>query len=102
MDVSETYPKLSFVFKKQTHRRYHAIKFNEDIDDFVIKNVSETRAFFKIESLRLAFTRISSEQLYCIVTLNIHGALSVRLMHEGKTFLAESLIMCQEESDSDE
>ena len=72
------------------------MKFNDNMEDFVIKHISENNVFFTIESLRLAFTRITSDQLLCIVTLNNEGALSVKLMHEGKTFLTESLILCQE------
>lgn len=97
MKVSENYPKLSFVFQKPSHKRYHAVKFNDNMEDFVIKHISENNVLFTIESLRLAFTRITSDQLLCIVTLNNEGALSVKLMHEGKTFLTESLILCQEE-----
>ena len=102
MKVSENYPKLSFVFKKDSHKRYHALKFNDNMEDFVIKHISENQVFFTMESLRLAFTRITSDQLLCIVTLNIQGALSVRLMHESKSFLAESLINCQEEDSNNE
>lgn len=97
MRVSENYPKLSFVFQKQSHKRHHAVKFNDNMEDFVIKHISENNVFFTIESLRLAFTRITSDQLLCIVTLNNEGALSVKLMHESKHFLTESLILCQEE-----
>ena len=68
----------------------------------MIKQISESKAFFKVESLRLAFNRISSDQLLCIVTLNIQGALSIRLMHESKSFLAESLINCLEEDQSED
>ena len=103
MEVSETYPKLQFVYRQPSHRRHHAIKFNEDIEEFVIKHKSESKAFFKIESLRLAFTRMTSDQLICIVTLNTQGALSIKLMNDNstKTFLAESLILCQEDADSE-
>ena len=101
MKVSENYPKLSFVFQKASHKRYHALKFNDNMEDFVIKHISENQVFFTIDSLRLAFTRITSDQLLCIVTLNNEGALSVKLMHEGKTFLTESLILCQDEGNED-
>ena len=73
------------------------MKFNENMEDFVIKHISENSVLFTIESLRQAFTRITSDQLLCIVTLNNEGALSVKLMHESKLFLAESLILCQED-----
>ena len=49
--------------------------------------------------MRLAFSRITSDILLCIVTLNNDGALSVKLMHEEKLFLAESLILRQEDED---
>lgn len=100
MQVSETYPKLSFVFQKPSHQRQHSVKFNEEVDDFVIKQTSENTVHFTIESLRLAFSRISSDSLICIVTLNNEGALSVKLMHEAKIFLTESLILSQEEDQS--
>ena len=41
MKVSENYPKLSFVFQKASHKRYHALKFNDNMEDFVIKHISE-------------------------------------------------------------
>ena len=93
MRVSEQQPNLAFVFKKDSHKRYHEVKFNAELDDFVIKHISENTAVFTIESLRLAFSRITSDALLCIVTLNNEGALSVKLMHEAKLFLAESLIL---------
>lgn len=61
MKVSESYPKLQFVFKKASHKRYHAVKFNENMEDVVFKHVSESNVLFTIESLRLAFMRISSD-----------------------------------------
>lgn len=64
------------------------------MEDFVIKHNSEQSVYYTIESLRLAFTRITSDQLLCIVTLNNEGALSVKLMHESKHFLTESLLLC--------
>ena len=73
IETSETYPKLQFVHRKATHGRFHAVKFNDDVDEFVIKMISEQRAYFTVESLRLAFTRISSETLACIFTLNELG-----------------------------
>ena len=87
------------MFQKPNHRRHHSIKFNENIDDFVIKHINEGKALFTVESMRLAFSRITSDLLLCIVTLNNDGALSVKLMHEDKLFLAESLILAQEEPD---
>ena len=99
--VSETSPKLSFVFQHPQNNRYHAVKFNDNMEGFVIQHISEQQVLFRIESLRLAFTRITSDQLLCIVTLNNEGALSVRLMYEDKAFMTESLILCQEEGDSE-
>ena len=93
IETSETYPKLQFVYRKGTQSRFHAVKFNDEIDEFLVKKIQESKAFFTVESLRLAFTRISSEQLICIFTLNVHGSLSVKLMHDTQTFLAESLIL---------
>jgi len=102
MKVSENYPKLSFVFERSSHQRYHAVKFNDTMEDFVVKHVSEQSVLFTIESLRLAFTRITSDSLLCIVTLNNEGALSVKLMHENKTYLTESLLLCQEDDNEDD
>ena len=82
MQVSPNYPKVQFVFRQPQRQRYHAVKFNEEVEDFVVKQISESKAFFKIESLRLAFTRMTSDQLLCIVTLNTEGALSVKLMQD--------------------
>jgi len=58
------------------------VKFNSDIDDLVYKKLSETAALYTIESLRLAFSRISRDNLLCIVCLNSDGYLSVKHMHE--------------------
>ena len=41
MRVSETYPKLQFVFERESHKRHHAVKFNDNMEDFVIKHISE-------------------------------------------------------------
>ena len=65
----------------------------------MIKHISDGKALFTVESMRLAFSRITSDLLLCIVTLNNDHALSVKLMHEEKLFLAESLILAQEEAD---
>lgn len=65
----------------------------------MIKHISDGKALFTVESMRLAFSRITSDLLLCIVTLNNDRALSVKLMHEEKLFLAESLILAQEEDD---
>ena len=101
LQTSEKFPKLSFVFSKPNHARYHAVKFNDNIEDFVVKHISDAKASFTVESMRLAFSRITSDSLLCIVTLNNDGALSVKLMHEEKLFLAESIILRQEDSDDD-
>ena len=100
LQTSEKFPKLSFIFSKPNHARYHAVKFNDNIDDFVIKHIEDAKAAFTVESMRLAFSRITSDLLLCIVTLNNDGALSVKLMHEEKLFLAESLILMQEDDES--
>ena len=81
IETNETYPKLQIVYRSESQRRYHAVNFRDDIEDFVIKKISENKMYFKIESLRLAFTRISEDQILCVVTLNIQGALSVKLMN---------------------
>ena len=79
METSESFPKLSFVYDKPNHKRHHSVKFNENIDDFVVKHISEGRALFTVESMRLAFSRITSDLLLCIVTLNNQNALSVSI-----------------------
>lgn len=61
--------------------RYHVVKFNSTIDDFVYKKTSSASALYTIESLRLAFSRITSDNLLCIVTLQNEGYLSVKHMH---------------------
>lgn len=97
MIFSENYPKLSFVFKKPSHQRFHSVKFNDNIEDFVVKHITERTVLFTIDSLRLAFSRITQDSLICIVTLNQEGALSVKLMDQNKLFMTESIILSQEE-----
>ena len=64
----------------QFHRN-HVVKFNEKIDDLIIKELrSECSAYYTIESLRLAFSRINNDNLICIVTMYNEGYLSVKHM----------------------
>lgn len=93
---------ICFIFQSESPKRYHAVKFNENLDDFVINKVCNTEVYFSIESLRLAFTRINSDQFLCIVTLNNEGALSVRLMANDRLFLTESLILCKEKEEAND
>lgn len=46
-----------------------------------------------MESLRLAFSRISQDNLLCIVTMNNEGFLSVKLLQEARNYLSESMVM---------
>lgn len=68
--VSETYPFLQFVYENKKFKRFHAVRLHQDVDDFVTKQLTDNTAFYTIESLRLAFSRVSSESLLCIVTMN--------------------------------
>ena len=77
------------------------MKFNSTIDDFVYKKTSSASALYTIESLRLAFSRISSDNLLCIVTLQNEGYLSVKHMHQDKLLLIESIILAQEDNAND-
>jgi hypothetical protein len=99
MVFRENYPKISFVFKKPSHQRYHSVKFNDSVEDLVIKHIKETTVSFTVDSLRLAFSRISQESMICIVTLNNEGSLSVKLMANDKLFLTESIILPQEDDE---
>ena len=69
LKFSRSYPMLQLVFGEENMHRYHVIKFNERNEDFIFKEVSETQSYYNIESLRLAFNRISSDDLFCYVTL---------------------------------
>lgn len=39
--VSENYPKLSFVYREDKFHRYHSLQFNDNMEDFVVKKVTE-------------------------------------------------------------
>ena len=78
------------------------IKFNSTIDDLVYKKTSEANALYTIESLRLAFSRITSDNLLCIVTLQNEGYLSVKHMHQEKLLLIESIILAQQRQDEED
>lgn len=80
--VSENYPKLSFIYRDDKFHRYHSLQFNDNVEDFVFKTLSENQALYTYESLRLAFSRIQTDTLLCIVTLHMDGQLSVKIMHE--------------------
>ena len=56
---------------------------------------------FTIESLRLAFARLNSDQLICVVTLNNEGALSVKILTDSRLFLIESIILSQTDDDEE-
>ena len=60
----------------------HSLKFNESIDDFVYKQLSDCSCCYVLESLRYAFSRVTAENQLCIVTINNEGYLSVKLMHD--------------------
>lgn len=79
---STSYPYLQLIYGSEKFNRYHVVKFNASIDDLVYKKVAEASAFYSIESLRLAFSRITSDGLLCIVSLQQEGYLSVKHMHQ--------------------
>ena len=60
---------LQLAYGEENMHRFHVIKFNEKNEDFIFKEVTETKTYYTIESLRLAFNRISSDNLLCVVTL---------------------------------
>lgn len=100
--MSTAYPKLSFIYRDDRYHRYHSLQFNDTMEDFVVKQSSDNQALYTYESLRLAFSRVQSDSLLCIVTLYMDGQLSVKIMHEQKIFMAESIILCQEDPDADQ
>ena len=99
---SDAYPHLQFIYGNTAFNRYHVVKFNSNIDDLVYKKTSEANALYTIESLRLAFSRITSDNLLCIVTLQNEGYLSVKHMHQEKLLLIESIILAQEDNQDDQ
>jgi hypothetical protein len=82
IEVSETYPHLRFVHENIKFKRYHSVQLLPDVEDFVNKKVTDIASLYTIESLRLAFSRVSSESLLCIVTMNLEGALSVKFTND--------------------
>lgn len=69
------------------------VKFNSKIEGLVYKKLSDSTASYTIESLRLAFGRISRDDLVCIVTLQTEGYLSVKYMHKDHLLLIESIVL---------
>ena len=96
---STTYPNLQIIYGNEKFQRFHVVKFNESIEDLVCKKLSEATAFYTIGSLKLAFSRITSDNLLCIVTLQQEGYLSVKHMHQQKLLLIESIILAQEDQE---
>jgi hypothetical protein len=39
--VQASYPKLSFVYCDERFHRYHALQFNDTMEDFVVKQTSD-------------------------------------------------------------
>jgi hypothetical protein len=91
--VGQQYPFLTLHYDNQNKKLSHSLKFNESIDDFVYKTLSDSACLYTLESLRYAFSRISADNQLCIVTINNEGFLSVKLMHDQKIYLSDSLIM---------
>lgn len=81
--VGTAYPYLTLSYECANQQLNHSLKFNENIDDFVYKHLSDAQCSYTMESLRYAFSRISAvENQLCIVTINNEGYLSVKLMHD--------------------
>jgi hypothetical protein len=92
--ISQKYPQISFRHVNDQYQRNHVVKFNEKIDDLIIKELrQECSAYYTIESLRLAFSRINNDNLICIVTMYNEGYLSVKHMDEQKVLMIESIIL---------
>ena len=91
--VSESYPHLQLIYADEHFGRYHVVKFNSTIEGLIYKKTSETNALYTIGALRLAFSRITSDSLLCIVTLHNEGYLSVKHMNDNKFLLIESIIL---------
>lgn len=73
----------------------HCVRFNDNIEDFIAKETSDCSAEYTMESLRYAFSRISADNILCILTMNNEGLLSVKCMNENKIYMSESLILSQ-------
>ena len=61
LKVSNSYPKLQFIYENKTASRHHAVKLNSEQDEFIFKQVGDHTVNFSIESLRLAFTRLKDD-----------------------------------------
>ena len=96
LKFQENYPKLQIIYGNEKFNRYHVLKFNSEIEELVYKTITDASAYYTIESLKLAFSRISSDDLLCIVTLQNEGYLSVKHMHKDKILLIESIILAQD------
>ena len=43
IETNETYPKLQIVYRSSSQRRFHAVTFREDVENFIIKKISESK-----------------------------------------------------------
>eukprot|EP00347_Sterkiella_histriomuscorum_P005978 403354538 len=99
---SENYPNIQLRSINEQFSRNHVVKFNLQIDDLVTKKLTETSAFYTIESLRLGFSRITNDALVCIVTMYNEGYLSVKHMNDSMVLMIESIILPLDGSEDDE
>jgi len=77
---------------QEDDERKHIIKFKENVDDLVYKKTTECSNYYSIESLRLGFSRISNDNLVCIITHYADGHLSIKHMNDKMKLMIESII----------
>ncbi|CDW75731.1 UNKNOWN [Stylonychia lemnae] len=90
---SDQYPNISMrLLGDNFQDRNHVIKFNSQIENLVYKKLSNCSSAYTLGALRLGFSRISNDNLICIVSMFNDGNLSLRHMDDDMQLMIESII----------
>ena len=89
-----------FVLQKRANSDHekHVLQFSSSIENLTYKMSSDATQAFTVEQLRLAFCRVtreSTDNLQLIVTINLAGHLSAKLIDSASTFMTETILLSQ-------
>ena len=87
--------------ENQTDDNYFKIKFTEESTELGYQIKSQVQSTFSIGNLRLAFSRISKDQLSCILSISSEKYISVKVTQDNKNVLIESIVQCQQDEEEE-
>ena len=87
--------------ENQTDDNYFKIKFTEESTELGYQIKSQVQSTFSIGNLWLAFSRISKDQLSCILSISSEKYISVKVTQDNKNVLIESIVQCQQDEEEE-